>query len=115
MPCTAPGSGGNPRPGSTVIFRQSAKEVVPLANGFELHRLLWDLRHDRNAAVTARRDPAGFLAGYDLLEEESDALLRQDFSALLALGANPLLLYFGALEMGVPRDDYYASLRADLR
>jgi hypothetical protein len=96
-------------------FRQSTKEVVPLANGFELHRLLWDLRHDRAAAETARRDPAGFVAGYDLLEEESEALLHQDFPALLALGANPLLLYFGALEMGVARDDYYASLRAEVR
>lgn len=86
-----------------------------MANGFELHHLLWDLRHDPAAAEIARRDTAGFVAGYGLAEETSDALLRQDFAALLALGANPLLLYFGALEMGVARDDYYASLRGDRR
>lgn len=86
-----------------------------MANGFELHRLLWDLRHDPAAAEIARRDAAGFVAAYRLPDEESDALLRQDFPALLALGANPLLLYFGALEMGVARDDYYASLRGDPR
>lgn len=86
-----------------------------MANGFELHHLLWDLRHDPAAAEIARRDASGFVAGYDLSEEASDALLRQDFPALLALGANPLLLYFGALEMGVGRDDYYAILRADRR
>lgn len=82
-----------------------------MTSGFELHRLLWDLRHDPASAEVAREDPDGFVARYELSAEESVALLKRDFAALLALGANPLLLYFGALEMGVARDDYYAGLR----
>lgn len=86
-----------------------------MTNGYEMHRLLWDLRHDPRSAELAREDPGSFVAGYGLSPEESTALLRRDFASLLALGANPLLLYFGALEMGVGRDDYYAGLRGSSR
>jgi hypothetical protein len=82
----------------------------PVANRFELHRLLWDLRRDPAVAMAWEEAPAGVLRRYDLDAEEVDAVVRRDFPALLDLGVSPMLLYFGALEMGVSRDAYYEAL-----
>lgn len=78
---------------------------------FKLHRLLWQLRNDPAVADEARRDPEGFVRSHHLDAADADALMAQDFAALLQRGANPLLLYFGALEMGVARDDFYRRVR----
>lgn len=79
---------------------------------FELHRLLWDLRHDPELAAVAQDDLATVLDRYELAEPERRAVAAGDVGALLALGASPLLVYFGALELGMGRDDYYAAVRA---
>jgi len=78
---------------------------------YELERLLWDLRHVPATVDAVRTDPRATMDAYGLSGEEAEALTRQDFPALLALGVSPMLLYFGALEMGVSRDDYYAIVR----
>lgn len=77
---------------------------------YELQHLLWDLRHDPATVSMLHHDPEGTMRAYELSPDEADALVRRDFAALLALGVNPLLLYFGALEMGVSRQDYYADV-----
>jgi hypothetical protein len=77
---------------------------------FELEQLLWDLRHDAHVVAAVRRDPVETMRAYGLSREEIDALLTRDFGRLLSLGVAPMLLYFGALEMGVSRDEYYAAL-----
>lgn len=79
---------------------------------FELQRLLWDLRHNPDLAAAAKADPEAVLERYELDESERLAVVDGDVAALLALGANPLLVYFGALELGMSRDDYYAAVRA---
>lgn len=77
---------------------------------FELEQLLWDLRHDPRVVARVQADPVGTMREYGLSQFEIDALSTRDFSRLLALGAAPMLLYFGALELGVSREDYYAAL-----
>jgi len=78
---------------------------------YELEQLLWDLRHVPATLDAMRTDPKKTMKSYGLSSVEADALERQDFSTLLALGVSPMLLYFGALEMGVSRDDYYSIVR----
>jgi hypothetical protein len=79
---------------------------------FELEQLLWDLRHDARVVAALRRDPVETMRAYRLSHDEIDALLARDFGRLLSLGVAPMLLYFGALEMGVSREEYYAALAA---
>ena len=81
-----------------------------MRNRFELHRLLWDLRRDPGVVRAWEADRDAVLRSYQLEGDEADAVMRRDFAALLEVGVSPLLLYFGALEMGVSRDEYYAGL-----
>lgn len=75
---------------------------------YELQRFLWDVRHDVSIRVRARQDRVAVLAEYQLEPEESAALAALDCRTLLEMGANPMLVYFGAMELGVDRDQYYA-------
>jgi len=78
---------------------------------YEIEKLLWDLRHVPGTVEEARRDLEALMASYGVDAEASRAVADRDFPGLLALGVSPMLLYFGAMELGVSRDDYYASLR----
>lgn len=82
-----------------------------MAERFELQRLLWDLRHDATVVEQARRDMGSVTDEYCLAADEADALQREDFAALLAMGASPMLVYFAALDLGIERDHYYAQIR----
>jgi len=83
-----------------------------MSEHFELQRLLWDLRHDPDVVERMTSNRTATMSEYGLDDSERTAMQHGDFSTLLALGVNPLLLYFGALELGVSRDDYYAALRS---
>lgn len=78
---------------------------------YDLQKLLWDLRKDAELAQRFRDDPDQVLAGYALADDDRDALRRRDFKTLYDRGVNPYLLYFFALQIGVDRGAYYASLR----
>ena len=52
-----------------------------------------DLTRHPAAAAWSPRAKARFLAGYTLSEPERDALMRPDWSGLLALGVLPNLVY----------------------
>lgn len=80
---------------------------------YGLHKLLWELRRHPELAARYRTEPDAVLAGYELTADERDALACGDFRALYDRGANPYLLYFFALQIGVGRDAYYASVRGD--
>lgn len=80
---------------------------------YSLHKLLWELRRDRALATRFRADPDGVLDAYDLDPRDRDAIAARDFRTLYDRGANPYLLYFCALQIGVSREDYYAQLRAE--
>lgn len=78
---------------------------------FGLHQLLWDIRKDRSLARRYRESPQDVLARYELTAAEREAFRDLDFARLYGMGANPYLLYFCALQLGVDRDAYYAALR----
>lgn len=77
-----------------------------------LHKLLWELRRDPALAARFHEDPDGVLDGYELDPVERAAIVARDFATLYERGANPYLLYFCALQIGVTRADYYEQLRA---
>ncbi|MGH9064712.1 MAG: hypothetical protein ACRDZQ_01225 [Acidimicrobiales bacterium] len=80
---------------------------------YRVERLLWRLRHDAALAERYRSDPQTVMVEHGLDDEERGALGSGDFRSLYAAGVNPYILYFGALEMGVPRASYYEALRAE--
>lgn len=82
---------------------------------YGLHKLLWELRKHPELAARYRAEPDAVMAGYELGADERDALARGDFKALYDRGVNPYLLYFFALQTGVDRGAYYASVRGEDR
>ncbi len=77
-----------------------------------MQRLLWDIRNRPQISAAYAADPESTLAGYELADVDAEAFRKKDFARLYDRGANPYLLYFCALQLGVDRNDYYAALRA---
>ncbi|WP_033292639.1 hypothetical protein [Amycolatopsis jejuensis] len=82
---------------------------------FSLQKLLWDIRKDPTLAADFTADPESVLDAYDVHGDEREAMRTLDFKTLYDRGANPYLLYFCALQIGVERADYYAGLRGEVR
>ncbi|MFJ4840642.1 hypothetical protein [Streptomyces sp. NPDC088746] len=83
---------------------------------YETDKVLWNVYCDPGAAAAFTADPAGFLAGRDLLEGERDALVTRDVRALIVAGAHPFLVYNFALRLAGGFSmpfvmDYVAKLR----
>ena len=81
---------------------------------FELQRLLWEVRRDSALARRFLADADEVLDEYAISGPARSAMRTFDFKALFALGVNPYLLYFCAIQLGVDRADYYAQLRGEL-
>lgn len=80
---------------------------------FELQQLLWDIRKDKALAARFRQDPDAVLDQYGIVGEQRAAMRANDFKSLHRLGANPYLIYFCALEIGIDRGAYYAQIRGE--
>lgn len=80
---------------------------------YNVHKFLWELRRNPALADRFKQDPEGTLQAYGLADEERRALLERDFRKLYDAGANPYILYFGALQMGVSRPEFYERLRGE--
>lgn len=78
---------------------------------YPLHKLLFDLRHNSGSAADLLADPEDTARRYGLPVDQVDAIAKRQFGALYRLGLNPYLLYFGALEAGASRDEYYEDVR----
>jgi hypothetical protein len=81
---------------------------------FELQQLLWDIRKDAALAARFQQDPEGVLDAYGIEGVEREAMRSLDFKTLYDRGANPYLLYFCALQIGVDRTEYYARIRGEV-
>jgi hypothetical protein len=81
---------------------------------YSLQRLLWDVRKDPALAGRFRAEPDTVLDEYRIDGEERAAMTSLDFKTLYDRGANPYLLYFCALQIGVDRTEYYARLRGEV-
>lgn len=81
---------------------------------YDLQRLLWDIRKKPTLAVRFRENPQAVLNEYGISDQERTAMTALDFKTLYERGANPYLLYFCALQIGVDRADYYARIRGEV-
>jgi hypothetical protein len=81
---------------------------------YALQKLLWDVRKDAALAQRFRAEPDTVLDEYGITGEERAAMRAMDVKTLYDRGANPYLLYFCALQIGVDRADYYARLRGEV-
>ncbi|GLY70356.1 hypothetical protein [Amycolatopsis taiwanensis] len=80
---------------------------------YALQKLLWDVRKDPALAERFRAEADAVLDEYGIEGAERAAMRSLDFKTLYERGANPYLLYFCALQIGVDRADYYARLRGE--
>jgi len=81
---------------------------------YSLQKLLWDVRKYPDLARRFRAEPDAVLDEYGIAGEERAAMAALDLKTLYDRGANPYLLYFCALEIGVDRGEYYARLRGEI-
>lgn len=81
---------------------------------YNLQKLLWDVRKDLDLAARFRAEPDAVLDEYGIEGEERAAMKTLDFKTLYDRGANPYLLYFCALQIGVERAEYYARIRGEV-
>lgn len=75
-----------------------------------LHELLWQVRRDDALVRRMHHDPAGVCDEFGIPAGIARHLSPVAVPALLELGANPYLLFFAALELGVDRAEYYTQL-----
>lgn len=75
--------------------------------------LLWNIRKEADLAARFRAAPEAVLDEYHITGPEREEMRTLDFRSLFDRGANPYLLYFCALEIGVDRTEYYAQLRGE--
>lgn len=78
---------------------------------YRVHRLLFDLRRDDALVERFAADPDAVVDTYRLVGDQARSIRERDVAALAATGVNPYLLYFGAIRMGLTRDQYYGALR----
>ncbi len=80
---------------------------------YRLQKFLWELRRDPAVFDRFKTDPTGTLQSYGLSEDEARAILERDVKKIFDDGANPYILYFGAIQMGLSRPEYYERLRGE--
>lgn len=80
---------------------------------YNLHSLLWDIRADPELARRYRENPYPVLDQYGLTGEAREAMQNMDFKKLHAIGANPYLIYFCAIQLQVDRESYYEQIRKE--
>ena len=66
---------------------------------FAMNSALWSVYTSQENAEQLRSDADSYVARFDLTPEEAAAIARQDFAALLDLGAHPFLMYKMALRL----------------
>lgn len=77
---------------------------------YPVESLLWHVRHDPGLADQLRADPGAVLDRFGVVGGDRVALAALDLRFLYDRGANPYLLYFCALQLGISRQDYYQRL-----
>ena len=83
-----------------------------LAELHGVHDLLSHLRRDHELVARFHQNPDDVIRQFDLAPDFADLVRTLDVRGLYDRGVNPYLLFFGALELGVERSDYYARMMA---
>jgi len=83
---------------------------APEADLSGIHDLLWSLRHDPALVDEFKAGPERILEQYAVDPLLHAAIATLDVRALYLAGVNPYLLFFGAIELGLTRDEYYRRI-----
>jgi hypothetical protein len=77
---------------------------------YQLQKLIYHVNRDAAQRERYRQDPASFIKGYDLTQEEASAALNVDVRGLYVLGVHSLLLRPFSLLHRVSNEDYAKAL-----
>jgi hypothetical protein len=78
---------------------------------YMVQKFLYQLNRDEDLQARYRDDPEASLRGYELRDEERDALVRPDIGLLYHLGVNgQILMHFAALHH-IEWTDYLQRMR----
>lgn len=77
---------------------------------YQLQKLIYHVNRDPSHRERFRQDPAAFVAGYELTEEEKSAAVNVDVRKLYVLGVHSLLLRPFTLSHKVSNEDYAKAL-----
>lgn len=80
---------------------------------YSLHKLLWEIRRDQALKERYLADPDAVLDEYGVAGDLREAMRAFDFKTLYESGVNPYLLYFCAIQLEIPRAEYYARIRGE--
>jgi hypothetical protein len=78
---------------------------------YQLQKLIFHVNRDAAQRQRYRQDPATFVNGYELSEEESAAILNVDVRSLYTMGVHSLLLRPFTLINKVSNEDYAKALK----
>jgi hypothetical protein len=78
---------------------------------YHLQKFLYVLNRDESAQEAYKRDVETLLAGYDLTDEEANALREGDIGLLYVLGVNGQILMHFAAFLGIEWFDYLDLMR----
>ena len=82
---------------------------------YYLQKFIYHLNREPELQARFKADRAAALAGYDLTDEEREAVLVADIGLLYVLGVNgQLLMHLAALE-GLPWPAYIEAMREGVR
>jgi hypothetical protein len=77
---------------------------------YQLQKLIYHVNRDEAQRERYRQNPAEFVRGYDLTEQEAAAALNMNVRALYTLGVHSLLLRPFTLLHKVSNEDYAKAL-----
>lgn len=77
---------------------------------YQLQKLIYHINRDEAQRERYRQNPAEFIKGYDLTEQEAAAALNVDVRTLYTLGVHSLLLRPFTLLHKVSNEDYAKAL-----
>jgi Aromatic-ring-opening dioxygenase LigAB, LigA subunit len=77
---------------------------------YQLQKLIYHVNRDPYHRERFRQDPAEFVKGYELTEEEKSAAVNVDVRKLYVLGVHSLLLRPFTLSHKISNDDYAKAL-----
>ncbi|MES2975197.1 MAG: aromatic ring-opening dioxygenase subunit LigA [Pseudomonadota bacterium] len=82
---------------------------------YATQKFLYNLNRDPEVQRRYREDRAALLDGYELTDEEREAIGQGDIGKLYVLGCNGQLLMHFAPLLGVAWADYIAAMREGVR
>lgn len=82
---------------------------------YYLQKFLYELNRDESAQQKYRSDLESLISGFDLNEEEADAIRDGDIGLLYVLGVNGQILMHYAAFLGIEWFDYLDLMREGIK